>query len=106
MKYFDWSNTEKILARQAYDRAYERECTKIFDKVQEMLSYIEDPKEIWKVDDYLRKKRREMDAKYDYKYSMLIIIFGKLMKEGLIVDSDINDLSRDKIDSIKRIASI
>ena len=106
MKYFDWSNTEKILARQAYDRAYERECTKIFDKVQEMLSYIEDPKEIWKVDDYLMKKRREMDAKYDYKYSMLIIIFGKLMKEGLIVDSDINDLSRDKIDSIKRIASI
>ena len=106
MRYFDWSNTEKILARQAYDRAYERECTKIKEKVHGMLSRTEDPKEIWKIDDYLRKNRRDMDSKYDYRYSILIVVFGKLMKEGLILDSDIDKLSKDKIDAIKRIASI
>ncbi len=47
-----------------------------------------------------------MDTKYDYRYSILIIVFGKLMKEGLIFDSDIVELSKDKIDAIKRIASI
>jgi hypothetical protein len=106
MRYFDWSNTEKILARQAYDRAYERECTKILEKVHGMLSSMEDPKEIWKIDDYLRNNRRDMDSKYDYRYSILIIVFGKLMREGLILDSDIDKLSKDKIDAIKRIASI
>ena len=47
-----------------------------------------------------------MDSKYDYRYSILIIVFGKLMREGLILDSDIDKLSQDKIDAIKRIASI
>ena len=106
MKYFDWSNSEKILARQAYDRAYERECTKILEKVHGMLSSMEDPKEIWKIYDYLRKNRRDMDSKYDYRYLILTIVLGKLMREGLILDSDIEKLSQDKIDAIKRIASI
>jgi len=106
MRYFEWSNTEKILARKAYDRAYERECTKISEKVRGMLSRMEDPKEIWKIFDYLKKNRREMDSKYDYRYLILIIVFGKLMKEGLILDSDIDKLSQDKIDAIRRIASI
>lgn len=106
MRYFDWSNTEKILAREAYDRAYERECNKILEKVRGMLYSMEDPKEIWKIYDYLRKNRRDMDSKYDYRYLILIIVFGKLMREGLILDSDIDKFSQDKIDAIKRIASI
>jgi hypothetical protein len=95
-----------MFAREAYDRAYERECTKIMEKVHGMLSGMEDPKEIWKIDDYLRKIKREMDSRYDYRYSILIIVFGKLMREGLILDSDIEKFSQDKIDAIKRIASI
>ena len=106
MRYFEWTNTEKILAREAYDRAYERECNKILEKVREMLSSMEDPKEIWKIYDYLRKNRRDMDSKYDYRYLILIIVFGKLMREGHILDSDIDKLSQDKIDAIKRIASV
>ena len=106
MRYFDWSNNEKTAARQAYDRAYERECNNIYEKVQEMLSNMKDPKEIWKVYDYLRIKRRDMDSKYDYRYLILTIVLGKLMREGLILDSDISDLSQDKIDAIKRVASI
>jgi len=106
MRYFDWSNAEKIMARQAYDRAYERECTKILEKVQRMISNMDDPKEIWKIYDYLRKSRRDMDSKYDYRYLILTIVLGKLMGEGLILDSDIGELSQDKIDAIKRVASI
>jgi len=106
MRYFDWSNAEKILAREAYDRAYERECTKILEKVRGMLSSMEDPKEIWKIYDYLKKNRRDMDSKYEYRYLILIIVLGKLMKEGLILDSDIDKLSQDKIDAIKRVSSI
>jgi len=28
-----------------------------------------DPSEIWRVHDHLSRKRREVDAKYDYRYS-------------------------------------
>jgi len=71
-----------------------------------MISNMEDPKEIWKIYDYLKKSRRDMDSKYDYRYLILTIVLGKLMKEGLILDSDIDELSQDKIDAIKRVASI
>lgn len=106
MRDFDWSNAEKAIARQAYERAYERECSVTFIRVKDMLTEIEDPKEIWKVHDFLKKKRKDMDSRYDYRYLILTIVLGKLMKDGLILDSDINALSQDKIDAIKRIAAI
>ena len=106
MKNFDWSNAEKIIARQAYERAYERECVKIMENVHRMLSGMKDPKDIWKIYDYLRKSRRNMDSKYDYRYLILTIVLGKLMREGLILDSDIEKLSQDKIDAIKRVGSL
>ena len=105
MKEYKWSRSEKIVARQAYDRANERECTEILNKVKEMLSEMKEPKEIWEVEDYLDKKRGEIEAKYDYRYSVLIIVFGRLMREGLIEDSDIQGFDQDKIDAIKRIGS-
>ncbi len=105
MREYKWSRSEKIVARRAYDEAYRKECTEILNKAKEMLSKMGDPKEIWKVEDYLDGKREEIDAKYDYRYSVLVRVLGKLMREGFIEDSELQGLDQDKIDNIKRISS-
>lgn len=93
------------MARRVYDGAYRKECTEILNKTKEMLSEMKDPKEIWKVEDYLDEKREEIDAKYDYRYSVLVLVLGRLMREGFIEDSELQGLSQNKIDDIKRISS-
>lgn len=105
MREYKWSKSEKIVGRRAYDGAYRKECTEILNKTKEMLSEMKDPKEIWKVEDYLDEKREEIDAKYDYRYSVLVLVLGRLMREGFIEDSELQGLAQDKIDNIKRISS-
>ena len=70
-----------------------------------MMEGTKDPRDIWKVEDYLDKKRMETNAKYDYRYSVLMLVFGRLMQDGLIEEKDLSGLDQDKIERIKAIGS-
>ena len=63
-----WSAHEKRIARTTFDLALARELDSIKREVEARLRS-PDPQEIWNAHDYLSKKRREIDAKYDYRYS-------------------------------------
>jgi len=99
-----WSKTEKEVARQAFKRACDRECKELSNKVKEMANTAETPEDIWKLHEFLTEKRKEIDEKYDYRYSVLILVFGRLLKEGWIALDDLEGLDKDKIAKIKYLA--
>jgi hypothetical protein len=103
---YKWTQAEKVIARRIFDRAYERECTNILNKVKELLSRDENPNVIWKIEKYLNKERNKIEGKYDYRYSVLIIVFGQLVRDGLIEKSDLQGLGQEKIDRIISIGSM
>ncbi len=78
----DWSKQEKETARRAFSVAYERECIAIAINIRKMADRINDPSDLWKIHDHLIEKRKEMDQKYDYRYSILLFIFARLICEG------------------------
>lgn len=100
-----WSPSEKKAARKAFDAAYERECRAISFKLKEMMTNDSDPNYIWRVHDYLFERRREVDRKYDYRYSVLIEVFARLLSEGLLSEDDLSGLSADKIQQVKALAN-
>jgi hypothetical protein len=102
---YKWTQAEKIIARRIFDRAYKKECTNILNKVKEMLSGIENPIKIWDIEEYLNRERIIIEGKYDYRYSVLIIVFGQLVRDGLIEKSDLQGLGQEKIDRIISIGS-
>ena len=67
---------------------------------------LSEPKEIWGLEDYLYEKRKEIDNKYDYRYSVLIHVFGRLVKEGWITMKDLEGLEEEKVQKIQLIASL
>ncbi len=99
-----WAQSEKKVSRRAFDLAYQRECKEIKAKVEAMLSSDSEPKAIWRIHDYLSSKREETDAKYDYRYSQLIMVFGLLLKQGWLTESDLQGLDEHKIERIKFLA--
>ncbi|BCV22222.1 hypothetical protein [Moorella sp. Hama-1] len=101
-----WSNSEKKIARQAFERAYQRECEAIQKHVRAMLAKLTNADDIWRVHDFLSKKRCEVDNKYDYRYSVLTFVFARLLKEGWLDESDLDGLQEDKVSAIKDIASL
>jgi len=100
-----WSKREKEIARRAYDAAYERECAAITEKVREMAAKADDRVALWRIHDYLSEKRKETDDKYDYRYSVLPFVLGRLMREGWINPEEIAGLSEDKLEKIRRIVA-
>jgi Photoprotection regulator fluorescence recovery protein len=103
---FNWSKTEKQAARRAFDAAYERECRAIRARVVQMIEDPRDPRQIWRIHDYLSEQRRETDKKYDYRYSVLIRVFARLFREGWLTENDLSSLMEDKIDKIKDLAHL
>ena len=61
--------------------------------------------DIWSLHDYLSERRKTTDAKYDYRYSQLIIVFGRLLREKWLEDEDLEGLGPDKLEAIQRIAA-
>ena len=101
-----WSKAEKQVARKAFEAAYERECRAVRAKVVQMLENKDDVHQIWQIHDYLSKERREIDRKYDYRYSQLDLVFGILLRDGWLTEAELSGLGQDKIQRIKAYASL
>jgi hypothetical protein len=99
-----WSKTEKRIARKAFDLAYSREMKEIKKTLQKMITESTEDKDIWKIAEYLQEKRKGMDMRYDYRYSVLFTTFLLLMKYGYLKESDLEGLSPDKISRIRSSA--
>ena len=48
--------------------------------------------------------RKEIDRKYDYRYSRLTQVFGKLLHEGRLREEELRGLREDKLDAIRSLA--
>ena len=100
----NWSKKEKAVARRAFEDAYEKECKDLIQQIQKKASEAKDPPDIWRLHDFLTKRIKEIDGRYNYRYSVLILVFARLMKEGWITVDEIEGLSEDKISKIRYLA--
>jgi len=104
-RYETWAPTEKKLARVAFNRAFERHCTAITQEAKRMLETTTAPSEIFRVQEYLTEQRKIVDALYDYRYSRLSAVFGRLLSDGWLREGDLLGLQPEKIAKIKHEAS-
>lgn len=98
-----WSKQEKKIARKAFDEAYQREMEFIRQELAGKLRGLKEANDIWKLYDYLAEKRRELAEKYDYRYSMLMLVLARLINDGFLRLEDLEGLSEDKLDKIKEL---
>ena len=98
----NWSSAEKKIARAAFDAALERERAAARREVERILLSSPDSAEIWHVRDYLNEKAREIDTKYDYRYSVLIHVFAQLVAQGWLTLDELAGLHSEKLGLIQR----
>ena len=95
-----WSSAEKEIAHTAFAAALERERAAVRREVEGMLQSSADSTEVWRVRDYLNEKAREIDAKYDYRYSVLIDVFARLLAQGWLTLEELAGLGGEKLQLI------
>ena len=101
-----WTAAEKRLARKIFDRAFQKQCASVAAEAKKMIASASVPSDIWRVHDYLSQHRRAVDELYDYRYSVLLNVFARLLGEGWLTEADLIGLQKDKIERIKIDANL
>ena len=105
MSFDKWSAAEKQIARRTFDAAQAREFAELNGQLKAMTAKLATPSDTWDIHEYLSGRLRDIERKYDYRYSQLIVVFGRLLQESWIDEKDIEGLAADKIEAIRHIAS-
>ncbi len=92
-----WSDGEKKIARRAFDKALHQELDKVTLRVKEMARTIQEASDLWKIEHYLTRSRKEIDSLFDYRYSQLPLVFGLLVRKGLLRFEDLEGLAEEKL---------
>ncbi len=101
-----WSNGDKQIARQAFKKAYDAECVELLAKVREMADQAREPGDLWQIHDFLDRERRQIGEKYDYRYSVLVLVFVRLVAEDRLTLNDHEGLSEDILSEIQRLVQL
>ena len=99
-----WSKSEKAIARTAFDAALGRELHEVIQKTKQMANAIQGSADLWDLEHYLTRRRREIDRKYDYRYSQLTQVFGRLLYEKRLREEELRGLREDKLKLIRSLA--
>ena len=99
-----WSKSEKAIARTAFDAALKREFHQVMQEAKQKANQIKETTDLWDLEHYLTERRREIDRKYDYRYSQLDLVFGRLLREKWIGEEELRGLGEDKLEAIRSYA--
>ena len=99
-----WSKSEKAIAHKAFDAALERELQEVIREAKQKAGQIKEAADLWDLEHYLTQRRKEIDRKYDYRYSQLDLVFGRLLREKWIDEEDLHGLGEDKLRAIRSYA--
>ena len=99
-----WSRSEKAIARKAFDAALQRELHELMQEAGEIAGQIKLPSDLWDLQEYLSQRRKEIDRKYDYRYSQLTQVFGRLLYETRVSEEELRGFSKDKLKTIRSLA--
>jgi hypothetical protein len=99
-----WTRTEKIIAKRAFEKCYQKECEALLTRLKEKIASADKPSDLWLIHDFLTEELKKIKDKYDYRYSILILVFARLLKEGWLQEFDLDGIEDDKIEKIKYLA--
>jgi photoprotection regulator FRP-like protein len=103
MRDLSWSPAEKKAARAAFERARAREAAALVELVRAKARAVAGLDDVWALAELIEERRSEMQEHYDYRYSVLPIVFANLIRDGWLSLDELAGLGDDKREFIERI---
>lgn len=102
---FKWSASEKKIARRAFDTALGTTLAGIMSEFKARAAAAATPSDMWAIEDYLHERRREVDEIFDYRYSQLLFVFARLIRDGHLDETRLAGLAEEKLAVIRSMLS-
>jgi hypothetical protein len=97
MRNLKWSPAEKAIARQAFDLALSRELDATIREAKDRAAKITQLSQLWDLEHYLTQRRKHIDRLFDFRYSVLPLVFGNLIRQGRLSQKELHGLGEDKL---------
>ena len=101
-----WSSTEKIVARRAFEMALNRELETVIRETKERADRIREASDLWEMEGWLAEQRERIDRTFDFRYSVLPLVFATLLRDHRLCEDDLRGLAQEKLDTIHRMVRI
>ena len=98
----NWTASEKKIARHAFQTALDRELAALIEESKKRMNQVSTPDELWAVEEWLSDRRKDIDKTYDFRYSILPVVFAKLLHRRTLSEVELAGLSSEKIELIQR----
>lgn len=106
MEHTHWSPSEKKLAHAVFDSALEQELAQTLAECKRRAAALRCADEMWALSSFLEAAQREIQDKYDFRYSQLLFVFGRLVREGRVTLEQLQGLGQDKREFIRRFVEL
>lgn len=101
-----WSRSERAIARAVFDAALNRELRELMQQTKQRASRIQQPSDLWDLENYLTQRHKDIDRKYNFRSSRLTQVLGRLLWECRVSDTELRGLHEDKLKSIRSCAQL
>jgi hypothetical protein len=98
-----WSQMEETIAKQALQKAYDRETNALIAYIRDRASSLTELEDLWHLHDLLSTKRHEIDGKYHYDSHTIVFDFAKIVKEGWLNLDELKGLKPEVITKISAL---
>jgi hypothetical protein len=100
----DWTDQEQAVARDAFERAYNRAVAGLIAAIQHQANQLSGADQVWQLHDFLSIQRHVIEGRFDFRYDGLLFTFASLMKEGLLQPEELQGLDAEKLGKITAMA--
>ena len=97
MNEFKWRESEKRIANRAFEKARTTELDEVVQYFKAEAAKIADVDQLWTLIDQMKIIRYQFEQKYDYRYSILVLVFARLLGEKRISIQDLAGIDGDKL---------
>jgi hypothetical protein len=99
-----WTDGELVIARQAFDHAYERAVDQLLRTVQVRSAALDSADTLWALHDFLSIERHTMEGRFDFRLDGILFVFASLVKDGLLSIQELEGLTPDKLAKVSAMA--
>src|SRR5437868_2491269 len=99
-----WSHSEKKIAQKVFQDALQRELDGVASEAQKRMANLKEPSDVWDLEAFLTRRRNEIDTEFDFRYSVLPMVFATLLRERKISESKLEGLGEEKIEFVRSLA--
>lgn len=104
MRDWKWSGAEKSAARKAFDLVLDAELEAVMRETKARAARIVEIDDVWKLEHWMGKRRREIDDKFDYRYSVLPEVFAAMISKGQLRLEQLQGIAPEKLEVIEKLA--